>query len=258
MMRMSAGVALTGSRRNEPSRRSRLLERMLHGPILYAALALCSAAPAADAPELQKPAPDAAVQPSRQRLTALLRERYPQLLAGGLVGTPVLTVLFNADGSVARSNLQVLAQTSGTLTATETRFAGLGVRSGELQYVGEAPVQLPHTRVLVVFGIRSDEVLDRELVERYFPQVLTPGIPGGQRLWILFDHRGKVRKYGAESFQPAELRNTMELRYPGIHIKEATVAPVIGRSGRPVESLQHEALQLNCLWLAVDSPLPPK
>jgi hypothetical protein len=199
------------------------------------------------------------VQPTQERLKALVLERYPRLQVDNFAGTPVVTLLFNHDGTVARSDLRVFAQTSGTLTATETRFEVFGLKSGELRYVGEMPVPLPHTTVLVVFGNRSNESLDRELVERYFPQVLTSGIPGGQMLWILFDHEGHVRKYGAERLQSTtKLTKTLELRYPGIRISESSAAPVIGRNGRPLEDLQHKGLHLNCLWLASDSALPPK
>jgi hypothetical protein len=174
-----------------------------------------------------------------------------------LAGTPVLTVLFNSDGTVARSSLQIAAQTSGALTATELQFEPFGLRAGELQYVGEARVQLPHSTVFVVFGARSTQALDRALVEQYFPPALTSGVTGGETFWILFDHAGHVLKHGAEVFQSTDLRKAVESRYPGIRISDATVAPIIGRSGRPVENSRHKAVKLNCLWLAVDSPIPP-
>jgi hypothetical protein len=215
---------------------------------VLACVAICGSLLAADPPDLLKPAPDANVQPFQERLTTLVKARYPQLLVGGLVGTPVLTVLFNSDGTVARSNLQ-LAQTPGTLTATETQFERFRLRTGELQYVGEARVQLPRSTVFVIFGARSSEALDRELVERYFPQALASGVKPGESLWILFDHQGHVLKRGAEVLQTTDLKMLMEARYPGIRVSDATVAPV--------ENSRHETLRLNCLWLAVDSPTPP-
>jgi hypothetical protein len=238
------------------SRQTRGFARqILHG---FAAIAICTGALASDPTELQKPAPDARVQPFRERLTVLVKEQYPQLLAGSLVGTPVITVLFNPDGTVARSDLQVLAQIPNTLTASEAQFQRLGLgRAGELQYVGEARVQLPHSTVFVIFGARSSEALDRELVERYFPDVFKSGVKSGESLWILFDHQGHALKRGAEVLQTADLKKLMETRYPGIRISDATVAPVIGADGRPVENSQHEALRLNSLWLAADSPAPP-
>ena len=102
--------------------------------------------------ELVKPPPDASVQPSRERVTALIKERYPQLLLGHLSGTPVLTVLLNADGTIARSDLEISQQSAGTLTVTELQFTRFGLRSGELQSVGVEREQLPHGAVLIVFG----------------------------------------------------------------------------------------------------------
>jgi len=57
---------------------------------------------------------------------------------------------------------------------------------------------------------------------------------------------------------PSILAKTLETRYPGIHVSDATVAPVIGRDDRPVEDSRHHGVQLNCLWLTIDSPLPPR
>jgi hypothetical protein len=208
--------------------------------------------------DLLKPAPDARIQPFRERLTGLVQENYPQLLIGSFVGTPVLTVLFNPDGTVARSSLQLYPEPSGQLTASEAQFAAFGLHSGELQYVGEARLELSSRTVLVVFGARSSQVLDRELVEQYFPQVATHSVKAGESLWILFDHAGHLLRHGAEAVDPSSFGKALETRYPGIHISDATVASVIGRDDHPVQDSRQHALQLNCLWLTVDSPLPPK
>lgn len=218
---------------------------------------VCGVAGAAPS-DLLKPAPDARMQPFRERLTGLVRENYPQLLIGSFVGTPVLTVLFNPDGTVARSSLQLYTEPSGQLTATESQFAAFGLRSGELQYVGEARLELSSRTVLVVFGARSSQVLDRELVEQYFPRAVTGDFKVGENLWILFDHAGHVLKHGVEAVNPSNLAKTLEARYPGIHISDATVAPVMGRDDHPVENSRHHGVELNCLWLTADSPLPPK
>jgi hypothetical protein len=188
----------------------------------------------------------------------LVRENYPQLLIGSLVGTPVLTVLFNPDGTVARSNLQLYTEPSGQLTATEAQFERFGLHSGELQYVGEARLELSSRTVLVVFGARSSQVLDRDLVEQYFPRALTGDVKAGESLWILFDHAGHVLKYGAEAVNSSDVAKMLETRYPGVDASDATVAPVIGRDDHPIEDLRHHRVLLNCLWLTVDSPLPPK
>jgi hypothetical protein len=218
---------------------------------------MCGVACAAPS-DLLKPAPDAQIQPFRERLMGLMRDNYPQLLIGSFVGTPMLTVLFNPDGTVGRSSLQLYTEASTQLTASEAQFAGFGLHSGELQYVGEARLELSSRTVLVVFGARSGQVLDRELVEQYFPRAITGDVEVGESLWILFDHAGHVLRYGAEAVNPLSLVKILETRYPGIHISDTAVAPVIGRDDHPVEDSRHHAVQLNCLWLTVDSPLSPK
>ena len=106
----------------------------------------------------------------------------------------MLTVLLNADGTIARSDLEISQQSAGTLTVTELQFARFGLRSGELQCVGVEREQLPRGAVLIVFGARSSVEMDRALVERYFPKVMTERVPAGDGLWILFDHSGHVLK----------------------------------------------------------------
>jgi len=207
--------------------------------------------------ELLKPPPDASVQPSRERVTALIKERYPQLLLGHLSGTPVLTVLLNADGTIARSDLEISQQSAGSLTVTELQFARFGLRSGELQSVGVEREQLPHGAVLIVFGTRSSVELDRALVERYFPKVMTERVPAGEGLWILFDHSGHVLKSGEEILPSADLKSTFERRYRGIHISAITESLVIARDGRRIEDTAHVPLHLDCVWLTKNSPSPP-
>jgi hypothetical protein len=69
--------------------------------------------------------------------------------------------------------------------------------------MGEARVQLPYTTVLVIFGARSSEVLDRELVEQYFPEVQNSGVKGGVTLlWILFDNGGTFGSTVRRCFSP--------------------------------------------------------
>ena len=115
--------------------------------------------------ELQKLPPDPSVQASHERVIAVIKERYPQLL-NHLSGTPVLTLLLNADGTIARSDLEVSEQTTGPLTVTELQFERFGLRSGDLQYVGVSREELPHGAALIAFGVRSPNDLDRALIER--------------------------------------------------------------------------------------------
>ena len=206
--------------------------------------------------ELQKPPPDA-IAPSHERMTALIKERYPQLLLGHLSGTPVLTVLLNADGTIARSDLEISQQSAGTLTVTEFQFAPFGLRPGELQSVGVEREQLPHGAVLIVSGTRSSVELDRALVERYFPKVMTERVPAGEELWILFDHSGNVLKFGEEILPSADLKDTLEQRYRGILISAITVSSVIAPDGRQIEDTAQVPLHLDCVWLTTNSPSPP-
>ena len=201
---------------------------------------------AAGAAELVKPAPDTKLEPFRERITGLVKARYPQLLLGNFVGTPVLTVLFNTDGTIERSDIQMSTeQRAQSLTATESQFHRFGLRLGDLQYVGMARVALPGGSALVVFGARTSEELDRALVEKYFPDVLTQPDKAGDELWILFDHAGHVLKSGEESVTSDDLEKRLLARYPGIRISDVKESPVKGTS-----------LHLHCVWLAADSPSP--
>jgi hypothetical protein len=219
-------------------------------------IALWAPPDAVSVTELEKLPPDAYVHPYRERITVLIKKRYPQLLVGNLLGTPVLTVLFNATGTIARSDLQITAQRSGALTATETQFERLGLRSGELQYVGVAHVQLPGGTALVVFGERTSEDLDRRLVEHYFPNVMTQRVNAGDSLWILFDHSGHVLEIGEEGLRPIDVKKTLERRYRGIRIAAMTESPVIARDGHRIEDAARVPLTLHCVWLTTDSATP--
>ena len=218
-------------------------------------IALYAPSHAVNLAELQKPPPDAIV-PSHERVTALINERYPQLLLGHLSGTPVLTVLLNADGTIARSDLEISQQSAGALTVTELQFARFGLRSSDLQYIGVEREQLRHGAVLIVFGARSSVELDRALVERYFPKVMTERVPAGEGLWILFDHSRHVLKSAEEILPSADLKNTLERRYRGIHISAITESLVVARDGRRIEDPAHVPLHLYCVWLTTNSPSP--
>lgn len=207
------------------------------------------------APELRKPAPDAQALPYRERLETLIEVRYPRLLTEKLAGTAMVTVLFEPDGTLSGTNLEAIPQSSEPLTASEAQFARFGLAAGELKYIGVARIQLSLNTVLVVFGARDSRQLDHALVERHFPQALIEGLPAGQSIWILFDHAGQVLRSGQESVIAATLRKTLETRYPGIRTEAMTVTPVLGKAGAGHKEL-HASLQLYCIWLAADSPLP--
>ena len=219
--------------------------------VIGLSLALCGA----DA-ELRKPAPNPEARPYREQLQTLIRERYPQLLTDTASGTPVLTVLFNLYGDIVRSELEVSSRPPGELAASEQSFSHFGALVGDLQYVAAASIETPANTVFVVFGGLGSRQLDRSLVQRYFPQLLSKGAPPNEGIWILFDHDGRVLQTGQEHFAPATLRNVLESRYPGIRTADMTATAVVGADGRPLKDPRGQPVQLTCVWLASDSPLP--
>ncbi len=220
-------------------------------------MTFCSVSLALDLPELQKPPPSARMQPFRERVTALVRQHYPQLLTEKQAGTAFLIVLFNSDGTIAASDVQTYASHSMTLTADETQFERFGLQGGEMRYVGVDRITLPSGSVLVIFGARSSQSLDRALVQRYFPRVLTEGPAADQTLWILFDHAGNVLSFGQDTLIAIDLKYALEARFPEIRISDTSVTRVVVHEEHPEQSCPGDRVaQLHLLWLAPDSPVP--
>jgi len=214
----------------------------------------CSVALAAS--DLRKPAPDETAQTYRERLTDLVKARYPQLLTQQMAGTPVVTMLFEADGNVVQTRLDVRSPGKEALTASEEQFYRFGPLAGRLRYIGESRIELPVNTVLVVFGGLDTRNVDRALVESFFPQVLAKGTRAHEGIWILFDHQGRMLRAGEERFDTASLRSLLEKRYRGIRTSDMTLTPVIGGDGRPIRNSSGNALRLHSVWLAAGSPLP--
>jgi hypothetical protein len=95
------------------------------------------------------------MQADSARLALLAEERYPRLLTEKLSGTPIVTVLFNPDGTVAETALEVSERDPTTLVVSEGQFAPFGVSGGQLRYLGVARVELPLNTVLIAFAIRA-------------------------------------------------------------------------------------------------------
>jgi hypothetical protein len=207
------------------------------------------------APDLRKPAPDAQAQPYRERLVALIEGRYPHLLTQRIAGTATVTFLFDADGTLAGSNLELLSAPVSLLTASEVQFARFGLSAGELKYIGVSRISLPLNTVLVVFGGRDSRELDLALVEHFFPKIPAQGVPRGFGIWILFDHEGHVLRTGQERFGSRDLRKMLETRFPGIRTSDMTVTPVPAVPGSAAK-LSSSPVLLHCVWLAVQSPAP--
>lgn len=218
---------------------------------LVTSLGLCQTS----VPGLRKPQPDAGELPSRERLETLIEYRYPRLLTEKISGAAVLTVLFEPDGTLSGTDLEIVTHAAEPLTASEGQFARFGLTAGDLEYIGVAQVHLSLNTVLVVFGAKDTRQLDHAIVERLFPKTLTEGLAPGHGLWILFDHEGHVLRNGEESVTAATLRKTLEARYSGIRTQAITVTPVIGSAGGATKDSRVH-LQLYCVWLAPDSPLP--
>jgi len=123
--------------------------------------------------------------------------------------------------------------------------------------VAGADVDLPLNTVLVVFGARNSRDVDRALVEHFFPRVLTEGLPKGEGIWIVFDHDGRVLASHQDPM-PTDVSSLLEARYPGIRISNVAANTVYGRDGHALKGADHDPLQLHCVWLAQDSPLPNK
>jgi hypothetical protein len=205
---------------------------------------------------LIKHAPDAQAQPYRERLQSLLLTKYPRLLIEKVDGVAVVTLIFNPDGTLANSGMDVTARAPAQLTVSEGQFARFGVSAGELRYIGVSQIQLPLNTVLVAFAGSDTRRIDRALVERYFSDTLRGGRPLNGSMWILFDHSGQVVRTGTERFSPTGLRDLLEHRYPGIRTSDMTVTPVIGPDGQPMRNSRREAFQLYCVWLSAESPKP--
>jgi hypothetical protein len=221
-------------------------------------LAVTAATAAAQQPpsELHKTPPDSGSRGYDKRLTALIEQRYPELATSKPTGIPVVTVLLNYDGSVVGTHLELAPEGTPTLTASEESFARFGLSAGRMQYIGVGRLQLPTTEAVVIFGAADSRELDRALIERFFPKARSRHVPANDRLWILFDHEGRVLRVGDDAIAPEHLRQTLEARFPGIHTADMTSSPVFGRDDRPLMDLSQHALVLDCVWLTADSPLP--
>jgi hypothetical protein len=208
------------------------------------------------AAELRKPPPNPGARPYRELFLALIRQRYPNLLTDTMEGIPVVTVLFNVYGDVVRSDLTISSQPPAELAASEASFSRFGLAQRDLQYVGASVVQTPANTVLIEFGGTGSREIDRSLVQQYFPQLASGGLPPKEGIWILFDHNGQVVRTGQEHFEPEHLRDLLERRYPGISTSDMTLTPVTGPDGRPLADPHGRPLQLTSVWLASGSPLP--
>jgi len=113
-------------------------------------------------PVVEKPAPDTAIHPDRQQLVTIIRDRYPQLLTQRFAGVAVVTALFNHNGTLASTDLEIRGKDAGELTVSKLHFARFGLQERDLSYIGLARFELPLNTVLVMFGGKSTSDSDHD------------------------------------------------------------------------------------------------
>jgi hypothetical protein len=205
-----------------------------------------------------------------QRFEILLREKYPELLAGRFDGTPIVVAVVNPDWSIAQS-----ARTSSDLPIDEVKvdegtFGIVGLSRDAVPYVGATAMQISagsSKLVLMVYTEKSKagerfvshlfpdtRKQDRELFAQQFPDAKT-GMAAGQQPWLLIDRAGVVLRRGIEATTP-EFHRALEHRYEGIGTREVTVTALTNDAGEPlVDAVGHE-VHLLSVWLAPGSPAP--
>lgn len=205
-----------------------------------------------------------------QRFEILLRQKYPELLAGRFEGTPILVVLVNSDWSIAQSSKIVSELPIEKIDVNKSLFGAVGMAPDAVPYTGATAMQLPADpakKILVVYteksrpGERFVSQLfpdtrrhDRALFAQQFPEA-GGGVAAGQQPWLLLDRSGVVLRRGLEAM-PAELNRSLEQRYPGIGTREVTVTSLTNDAGEPLLDAAGQEVHLHAVWLAPGSPAP--
>ena len=251
----------------------------LTGVLIVLATSLGASAAALDPPspttELRKlPPSEAPAHQLNERLQALVKERYPQLLQQKVNGTPVVNVLFKDDGSVDYSNSEIAAGSPEGLLGKAYYAEHLHMPEDEVAYVGIQGVLSPVTGQVIwvtftqrkrpdapppknVLSAPDTRSIDRSLVQRYFPGALQGGVSAQIRLWVLFDSEGNVLSTGTDTSRPAALTEMLETEYPGIRVEYITATPVTDEQMQEVKTSSGEPLQIFSLWLEKGQALPP-
>ena len=126
--------------------------------------------------ELRKPAPGPAGAPP-EKFVSLIRDRYPTLADRSDAGTPVLMVLFNDDGSVARTDKDYFRGPMREFDASKALASHFGVTP---DHVGAQALDFGTQTVLVVYTDKGAQhipftsnlfadsrAIDRALAERF-------------------------------------------------------------------------------------------
>jgi hypothetical protein len=261
--------------------------------LLLATGALATAA-ALDAPAPDEfrvppfPIPDSASLAEQEAkvtvaLQKLVDEKYPQLLKGDFSGFPVVTVLFNPDGSVESSTYEMTAGSNKDRGYGIGNLEILGVPSEEEGYVQAETLPVPFGKeIFVRYGERKNpgdsyfyhywpidtvdrESLDNELLARYFPDVLEGSAAEGQ-LWIILDSEGRVLATGQDvvvsipeldggvSSQSAD--SAIKSLYPTLQTDRAQFWPLMDATSQPITDINGRMTSLYCVWLAPGASLP--
>ena len=202
----------------------------------------------------------------------LLASRYPRLFEANNVETPVITVLFNEDGTIEKSSQTTVPQKIEKIEATREMFASLGLTPDAVPYVGVMGMRSPTDpakSVLMLFTERATpgkrfvshvapdtSEVDREIYWLYFPAAVKNGVRAGEAPWVLLDRAGHVLRSGQEPVDASGWNRTLENRYPGIRTEGITVTPLIDDKGEAIADRAGKGLQLHSVWLAPGSPPP--
>jgi hypothetical protein len=211
-------------------------------------------------------------------MAALVKERYPQFLTGGSAGTPVVSVLFNTDGSVDHTSYEILARGADPKVTIAYLAKRLQIPEAGIEYAGA--VRVPSTSngaVVVAFTeprqgstkppstpfvsnmVRTPDTraIDRLLATRYFPESLRRGVAADERLWVLFDSDGQVLRTGDEKGGGSTpITSVLTSRYPGIETQYVTVTPVTNEKLEILKDAGSRPVQLYSVWLKKGSPSP--
>jgi hypothetical protein len=244
----------------------------LAGSCLYAATKLDAPSLGADLLVLKLP-PGGSDSPGMrlgQRFEVLLREKYPELLAGQFEGTPIVVTVINPDWSIAQS-----AMTSSNLPIDEVKvdegvFGIVGLSRDAVPYVGNMAMRIvagSSKAVLVAYTEKSKagerffsqlfpdtRKQDRELFAQQFPDAKKP-VAAGQQPWLLIDRAGVVLRRGIEATAP-EFHRVLERRYEGIGTREVTMTALTNDAGEPLVDAAGHEVHLLSVWLAPGSPAP--
>jgi hypothetical protein len=226
--------------------------------------------------ELHKASPTlAAARQLNERMEALVKQHYPQLLQRRVNGTPVVNALFNDDGELEYSDYEIAASNPEGSLGNDYFAQHLPMAADEVAYIGLQAVVSGTTgqKVMVAFTqrLRPDEPraprvsllappetrsIDRSLVERYFPDAFWGVLSDQARLWVLFDNNGNVLRTGTDFSRPTALTEVLEAEYPGIKTQFITDTPVTDMKLQNVKTSSGAPLQLFSVWLEQGSALP--